>query len=513
MASNKTIQQQTQRQLPQQYLISSMLEATDDELLRMIHDEEEKNITLEVVDNDGMSDGSQDQDVPQDEASHEDVAAESADVRESEPVVPLFEYDDDSPSDRIGTRYSDDDDDSFVPGSNTSAEVSFRDDLKRQVEELDLTPEQRYLAFYIIDSLDDSGYLTIGLKEMAAELELSDNHFITIDDLEEVLVEVIQQELDPPGIGARDLRECMLLQLLDRKATPATRIAYLIVDKAFEDLAQKRYDKLQDRLGIGHQTLVDALRVIRTLQPKPGGNSVASGASSYRPAKAEDNHIQVRPAFIVTHPEDDDNDNSLLVTINDGRMPEVRVSAEQESLLQTMTEPKAVKFLKDNIASAQSFISALHQRRVTMMHVMQSIVNMQRQYFLTGEVEQLRPMQMTDVSEVCGCDVSTVSRVVSSKYVQTDFGIIPLRNLFRNGAKLVSAENSTEGGEPDSAVSSAAIDAAIRELIDGEDKHRPMTDEVLAMQLAERGFKMARRTVMKYRERLGYPVGRLRKEL
>lgn len=508
MAINKTIQQQNQRQLPQQYLVASMLEATDDELLRMIREEEEKNITLEVGDPADGSDPADDNDPDGGDTSDDTVpgeaeAAAEAPAEQDDPVS-LYEYDDDSPSDRIGAHYNDDDDDAAVPGSNTQVEVTFREDLKRQIEELDITREQQYLAFYIIDSLDDTGYLTIGLQELADELELSANHPTTVEDLEEVLVEIIQQELDPPGIGARDLRECMLLQLLDRKGTPATRIAYMIVDKAFDDLAQKRYDRLQEKFGIGHQTLVDCLRVIRTLQPKPGGLDVTSGSQNVRPAKTSSSTIHVRPAFIVTHPETDtEHDDSLVVTLNEGRMPEVRISAEQEAMLETVSEPKAVKFLKDNISSARSFIDALQQRRVTLMHVMQAIVGEQRKYFLTGDAEMLRPMQMSDIADKCGCDVSTVSRVVSSKYVQTDYGIVLLKDLFRNAA-------SSEQGEE---VSTAAVDAAIKELIDGEDKHKPLTDEALAKQLSDRGFNIARRTVMKYRERMGYPVARLRKEL
>lgn len=492
-----------------------MLEATDDELLRMIREEEEKNITLEVSDPADRSevgdasdddtaamDGASDDSVQDDPVSEESANTETATEQDS--PISLYEYDDDSPSDRIGAHYNDDDDEAAVPGSNTQAEVTFREDLKRQVEELEITSEQQYLAFYIIDSLDDSGYLTTGLQELADELEISANHPTTVEDIEEVLVEIIQQELDPPGIGARDLRECMLLQLLDRKGTPATRLAYMIVDKAFEDLAQKRYDKLQERFGIGHQTLVDCLRVIRTLQPKPGGLDVTSGSQNVRPAKAATTAIHVRPAFIVTHPETDtDNDDSLVVTLNEGRMPEVRISAEQEAMLETVNEPKAVKFIKDNLASARSFIDALQQRRLTLMHVMQNIVEMQRKYFITGDMDVLRPMQMSDIAERCGCDVSTVSRVVSSKYVQTDYGVVALRDLFRTAA------SSDQGSD----VSTAAVESAIHDLIENEDKHNPMTDEALAKKLSELGFNIARRTVMKYRERLGYPVGRLRKEL
>lgn len=492
-----------------------MLEATDDELLRMIREEEEKNITLEVSDPADRSevgdasdddtaamDGASDDSVQDDPVSEESANTEAATEQDS--PISLYEYDDDSPSDRIGAHYNDDDDEAAVPGSNTQAEVTFREDLKRQVEELEITSEQQYLAFYIIDSLDDSGYLTTGLQELADELEISANHPTTVEDIEEVLVEIIQQELDPPGIGARDLRECMLLQLLDRKGTPATRLAYMIVDKAFEDLAQKRYDKLQERFGIGHQTLVDCLRVIRTLQPKPGGLDVTSGSQNVRPAKAATTAIHVRPAFIVTHPETDtDNDDSLVVTLNEGRMPEVRISAEQEAMLETVNEPKAVKFIKDNLASARSFIDALQQRRLTLMHVMQNIVEMQRKYFITGDMDVLRPMQMSDIAERCGCDVSTVSRVVSSKYVQTDYGVVALRDLFRTAA------SSDQGSD----VSTAAVESAIHDLIESEDKHNPMTDEALAKKLSELGFNIARRTVMKYRERLGYPVGRLRKEL
>ncbi len=506
-------QKQQLRQAPSQMLLSKMVESTSDDLLQLINEEVEKNFTLEADDSREMTGSASDGD----DMSADGAAGDDSGNGEETSDEPLrqdfakdedafFEYDDDSPSDRIGHSSPDDD---FNPGSAAVSEESFREDLKDQIGMLDITDEERYLANYIIDSIEDDGYLHRPLAELVDDLEFTQNHPTTEEDLEAVLVEIVQEELEPSGIGARNLRECLMLQLLDRKATPATRLAYAIVDQAFDDLTLKHYDRLQEGFGVDRYTLVDAIRVIRRLNPKPG-NMKSSGSKS-----AETRVSQVRPDFIVRN-----EDGTLVVTLNDGHLPEVRISADQEQLLNELQqklqksegsahagvveeERQAVHLLRENIKSGSLFIDALRQRRVTLIEVMKTIVNMQRAYFLTGQVETLRPMVLQDVADKCGYDISTISRVSNSKYVDTDFGIISVKELFTTA--ISDAD--------DNLVSNVAVMETLREVIEQEDKHAPLTDEKLAAIMKEKGYPIARRTVMKYREKLGFPVARMRKEL
>ena len=507
MQKTVTAQKQQLRQAPSQMLLSKMVESTSDDLLQLINEEVEKNFTLETSDDrepsmDTPSDG---EDLRSD-GSEDDAQTDAEEMQRQDSAKdedPFFEYDDDSPSDRIGHSSPDED---FSPGSNAVSEESFREDLKDQISMLDITDEERYLANYIIDSIDDDGYLHRPLSELVDDLEFTQNHPTTEEDLEAVLVEIVQEELEPSGIGARNLRECLMLQLLDRKATPATRLAYAIVDQAFDDLTLKHYDRLQEGFGVDRYTLVDAIRVIRHLNPKPGNMKSTTSKS------AEARVSQVRPDFIVRN-----EDGTLVVTLNDGHLPQVRISPDQEQLLNDLQqklqanstgksveeERQAVQLLRDNIRSGSMFIDALRQRRITLVQVMQCIVQMQRAYFLTGQIETLRPMVLQDVAERCNYDISTISRVSNSKYVDTDFGIIAIKDLFTTG--ISDAD--------DNLVSNVAVMEALRDIIMSEDKHAPLTDEKLAAILKEQGFPIARRTVMKYREKLGFPVARMRKEL
>lgn len=527
---NTLVQKTVQRTVPQQIMLSTMVQATADELVTLINDEVEKNFVLEADDPREVSmdnDYDAGADMQPDADATADAQEESITTDEPEPARQdsakdedaFFEYDDDSPSDRIGHRDPDDDD--FVPGANAESESSFRDDLKQQVDMLEVSDEERYLAHYIIDSLDDDGYLRRPLEELVDDLEFTQHYTTTEEDLEAVLVEVVQEELDPSGIGARDLRECMLLQLQERKATPATRLAYAIVDQAFDDLAQKRYDRLQEGFGIkSHQLLVDAMRVIRHLNPKPGNMQPVTAKPSLQKVH------QVRPDFTVRN-----ENGTLVVTLNDGRMPQVRISQEQQQLLASLQkklqgqkenkelkqDQQAVQLLKENIEQGNIFIDTLRQRRVTLMRVMETIVQMQQNYFLTGQLETLRPMVLQDVADRSGYDITTVSRVSNSKFVDTDFGILSIKELFTTGIKVkkevAGAGEADEADADGTLMSNAAIMEVLRELIAGEDKQHPLTDERLAQIMKEQGYPIARRTVVKYREKLGLPVARLRKEL
>ena len=532
---NVLIQKTTQRMVPQQILLSTMVQATADELVSLINDEVEKNFVLEADDprevsmdgydsqNDSLNEGDGEPGGDTNDASNETEPAEEPMRQDSaKDEDAFFEYDDDSPSDRMGHRNADDDD--YTPGANTESEQTFRDDLKQQIDMLEITEEERYLAHYIIDSLDDDGYMRRSLEELVDDLEFTQHHHTTEEDLEAVLVEIVQEELEPSGIGARDLRECLKLQLQERKATPATRLAFAIVDEAFDDLVQKRYDRLQEGFGIkSHQLLVDAMRVIRHLNPKPGNMQPVTAKQGAQKV------MQVRPDFTVRN-----EDGTLVVTLNDGRLPQVRISEEQEQLLTSLQkklqhpqesvnasaakqDQQAVQLLKDNIEQGNTFIDALRQRRVTLIRVMETIVQMQRAFFLTGQVETLRPMVLQDVAERSGYDISTISRVSNSKFVDTDFGILSIKELFTTGLKVTrqaeGCDPASDSQETESVMSNVAIMEVLKELIESEDKHHPLTDEKLAQMMQEKGYPIARRTVVKYREKLGLPVARMRKEL
>ena len=479
-----------QKHNPLILLKSKLVQASGDDLEQLINEKLQENVALEAVDQpDALFSGSE-----RDEGGEFDVDDEGdTSISDSERGdIVAFDNDDDEPVNTSSNQSADDED--FNPIDNATNADTFRDDLKKQIEVLDITLEERYLASYIIDCLDENGYLRRPLVELVEDLEMTQHYETTVEDLEAVLVEIVQQELDPSGIGARDLRECMLLQLEERKATPANRLAYEIVSQKFDDLSNKRYDRIEQDLNIPtHAELVDALHVIRHLNPKPGGMQPST-------AKTDDLKAQqIRPDFIIRN-----EDGQLIVTLNDGHVPQVRISEDYEKLygeLQENNDDKAaregVRFLRENIQNARSFIEALEQRRNTLMDVMQTIVSMQRAYFLTGLVETLKPMTLLDVADRCHYDISTISRVSNSKYVDTEFGIVLVKDLFTNA---VADSNQS------------AIIQALKTIIDNEDKCHPMTDEALAEELNKQGNKIARRTVVKYRESLGYPVARLRKE-
>lgn len=491
---------QKQKHNLKQYMVSTLVQATSDELEQLISKELQENVTLEVVDPSEAEYAAERDDADDFAAgdNERESSAEEGDTsisNEERGEVVALENDDDEPVNTSSNHSVDDED--YNPIDNAVNPDSFRDDLKKQIEVLDITDEERYLALYIIDCLDENGYLRRPLIELVDDLEMTQHHETTLEDIEAVLVEIVQAELEPSGIGARDLRECMLLQLEERKATPATRLAYDIVNQKFDDLSNKRYDRIEQDLAIAtHAELVDALHIIRHLNPKPG---------NMQPATAKTDEVkaqQIRPDFIVRN-----EDGQLVVTLNDGHVPQVRISVDHEKLfneLQAKAEEKTatdaregLRFLRENIQNAHDFIDALAQRRNTLMDVMQTIVSMQRAYFLTGLVETLKPMTLQDVADRCHYDISTISRVSNSKYVDTEFGIVLVKDLFTNA---VADSNQS------------AIIQALKNIIDNEDKHHPMTDEALAEELSKQGNKIARRTVVKYRESLGYPVARLRKE-
>jgi len=376
---------------------------------------------------------------------------------------------------------------------------SLQDSLLDQLHFARLSEQQKAIGDQLIGSIDGDGYIRRDLAAIANDLAFSQNVEATEAEIEAVL-HVIQQ-FDPPGIAARDLPECLLLQLERRPQDEATRNAERILTETFEEFTKKHYPRIQQKLDLEDDELKEAVAVILKLNPKPGGSGpIGGGRGSAGGAQ------YLMPDFILT------NDNGELnLTLNARNAPELRVSRDYREMLQTYDKAakkdqkmkEAVSFVKQKLDSAKWFIDAIRQRQNTLLRTMSSIVDLQREFFLTGDDSKLRPMILKDIAQQIGMDISTVSRVANSKSVQTEHGIYPLKFFFSEGI-------ATDSGED---VSSREVKSILRDLIGGEKKDHPLSDDKLEKMLNARGYNIARRTVAKYREQLNIPVARLRKEL
>lgn len=506
-----TSQKQTIRFAPQQALVARIIQSTNEELESLIVAETEKNLVLELEDRpQGDYEEGEDSGAMSDYAGETEASDETDDGSLSEEAyrsesgdIDFFDYDDDSPSDRVGLSRDSDSDTSWSPLANYATDTTSVEDLHRQIDECDITPDEQFIAHYLINSLDDNGYLRPSIREICDDLALSQQYDTTEETVERVLVDVVQS-LDPPGIGARDLRECMLLQLQEKSASPEATLAYEIVRRCYDDLIKKGFDRIRNTLGITERQLSGAIRVIEHITPKPGGMKAGGDRMESRAA-------QIKPDFAI-HSQD----GELYVQLLDGYLPAVRINAEYSEMFTTLQSQvqkehtrtsknrEAATFLRENLVSADLFLDALRQRRQTLSRVIKVIAALQRDYFLSGGVpEKLRPMVLQDVSEKSGYDISTISRVSNSKYIDTDFGIIAVSSLF-------TAAVATKQGD---LISNEAIKQTLKQLIDEEDKRNPLADDALSEMLDKKGMSVARRTVAKYREQLGYPVARLRKQI
>ena len=358
-----------------------------------------------------------------------------------------------------------------------------------------LDERQRIIGETIIGNLDESGYLRRELENIVNDLAFSQNLMIEVDELESVL-EVVQT-LDPAGIGARDLRECLLLQLNRKdRHDPAIELAKQVLEQQFEAFTKKHYSKILKKLDISEEELKEAVEEIVRLNPKPGGSTQVS-------SRAMD---QVVPDFLITIQDDE-----LQLSLNGRNAPELKISPSYAEMLKGYAASKtkdkkqkeAILFVKQKIDGAKWFIDAIKQRQHTLMVTMKAIMGYQKEYFLSGDETKLRPMILKDIAEIVSMDISTISRVANSKYVQTPYGTFLLKSFF-------SESLSTDSGEE---VSTREVKKILQDCVDAEDKRKPLTDDRLAKILKEKGYNIARRTVAKYREQLNIPVARLRKEL
>lgn len=374
---------------------------------------------------------------------------------------------------------------------------SLQEYLIEQLGYRNLPEREQRLAVYLVGSLDEDGYLRRDLESVADDIAFTVGIETTAAELERVLGVI--HELEPAGVGARNLQECLLLQMDQLPSdTPARRLARRILTSYFDEFVKKHYEKLIARLQVSEEEFREAIAEIRHLSPKPG-NLYAEGGTDTTP--------YIIPDFILDY-----QDGHFQLSLNSYNVPEVRINRRYMEMMRDMVGPDgkvrekdrdAVQFVKSKIDSAKWFISAIKQRHDTLMRTMQTILDYQQEYFKDGDRSKLRPMILKDIADRTGLDVSTISRVVNSKYVQTQFGIILLKSLF-------SEAMQTESGEE---VSSYEIKHILQECIDEEDKRHPLTDETLMDILNAKGYRIARRTVAKYREMLGIPVARLRKQI
>lgn len=478
--------QQRQTLSPQQIQAIRLIELSEIELEEQIKQELIDNPALEEAEDFATVDNATETVSDTDETAGGEESAE-------ELLMGDYRNEDDMPAylDRdSGDENRPHDDIPFAGGT------SFHEHLTEQLQLRDISEDDRKIAEYIIGNIDDNGYLQRTLPAIADDLLFQTGTETPVEKLQELLQ--IIQDFDPAGVGASNLQECLLLQLERKRGTDAVRLAYDIIDKAFDAFGKRHYEKIARQFGIDEDALKAAIQEIAQLNPKPG--------SSWNDAFAE-NMNRISPDFFV-----DENDGELTLSLNNSHIPALRISRSYNEMLADYTGNKANRtnerrdallFIKQKIDAAQSFINAVQQRQQTLSATMQAILERQRDFFLSGDESRLRPMILRDIAERTGYDISTISRATSNKYVQTAFGIYPLKYFF-------SESMQNDAGDE---FSTREIKKILKESIEGEDKQSPLTDDRLCELLREKGYAIARRTVAKYREQLGIPVARLRKFL
>ncbi len=469
-----------QRLSPQQIQLMKLLEVPTMEL--------EMRIKQEIEENPALEEGKE-----KDESELSDEEQSNEEIESEEDDFDISDYlDDDADYKTQVSNKGKDDDDKVIP---LSGDQSFQERMVGQLHMLSLNDHQTVIAVTIIGNLDDSGYLNREVEAIVDDLAFSSNVSTTEEEVEEILSMI--QELDPAGVGARNLQECLLLQINRKQDGDITKFtAKKILEEYFEEFTKKHYQKILKKLEINDEDLKEAIDEIIKLNPKPGG-SMKEAAGNYQ---------QIIPDFSIV-----ENEGRLQVTINGRNAPELKVSKTYKNMLKAYSEgakasksdKEALTFVKQKLDGAKWFIDAIKQRQNTLLTTMDAIMNYQKEYFLTGDETKLKPMILKDIAEIVNLDISTISRVANSKHVQTGQGIFPLKYFF-------SESLSTDSGEE---VSTREVKKILSEAIDNEEKRKPLTDEKLATLLKEKGYNIARRTVAKYREQLNIPVARLRKEL
>jgi RNA polymerase sigma-54 factor len=483
---NQRLQQKLLQKLsPQQIQMIKLLEVPTLQI--------EQRIKKELEENPALEEGQEEEDIPSE--AEEEEQFEKTDKDQEEFTLDDYIEEDDIPDYRLQAKnYSKDEDKrTEIP---FSVGFSFHEHLESQLGLRDLSDKQKILGEYILGNIDDDGYLRRELINIVDDLAFLQNVETTESELEEVLK--IIQDLEPAGVGARTLRECLLLQIEKRdKTQPSMNLAHTILDSHFEEFTKRHYDKIIARLVITENELKAAIDEVLKLNPKPGGVYSDPFNKTSQP---------IIPDFILELSEE-----GFDLHLNSRNLPELRLSAAYNEMLHTYSRDKSQKkemkdaalFVKQKIDSAKWFIDAIRQRQNTLLLTMNAILEYQQEYFIDGDETKLKPMILKDVAEMTGLDISTVSRVANSKYIQTHFGIFPLKFFFSEGLQ-------TDSGEE---VSTREIKRILQDCIENEQKRKPLTDERLTEILQEKGYQIARRTVAKYREQLNIPVARLRREI
>jgi len=482
-----------EQRIKEEMEINPALESGDDEGHEEVNDEQredelEGNNEEEVTD----ENGEEKVEVNDDEESRSEKKEEE---KIDEPELDFSDYvDDDDVAEykTKGEKYTEDEERQGVPIAVTR---SFQEYLEDQAGLLDISEEDLLLVNYIIGSLDDDGYLRRPVDAMVDDLSFSQNIQTTPEKIDELLLMV--QQLDPAGVGARSLQECLLLQLKRKKLHPEIdRLAMHVVQNYFDEFTKKHYDKLQRYLALDDDQFKQVMEEILRLNPKPGG-MYESGINP---------ESFIIPDFFIAA-----NDGKLELTLNNVNIPDLRISESFKEMMRDYSKGNKkdkqkkdeVMFIKQKIDGAKWFIDAIKSRYNTMQLTMQTIMEFQQEYFLTGDETKLKPMILKDISELTGFDISTISRVANSKYVQTEWGTLKIKSFF-------SESLSTDSGEE---VSTREVKKILSDFIDLENKRKPHSDDKLCEMLNEKGYNIARRTVAKYREQLNIPVARLRREL
>ena len=486
-----------QRLTQQQMLVVRLLEMPLTELEQSVAAEIDDNPALES----GAQDGATEADAPDDGASEGDAeedfdAATEREERESalDEALAGIGMDDEMPEavspamdDRQGADYEE---------RTYGDQVSFYDRLREQMVDVDLDPKQREIMEYLIGSLDNDGLLRKDAGALSDELAIYHNIDAGEAEIEKVLHTL--QTFDPAGIGARNLRECLLLQIRRKPKSDMRRMMDDVVTKCYDEFMNKRWDKIAAVLGYDAATVDRVHAELLKLNPKPGaalGETEGQGVQ------------QITPDFIV----DTADDGTVTFTINNGHMPELYVSDsfadmvrkyQKDKAKMNRREKEALLYAKEKVERAQGFIEAVKQRQHTLYVTMKAIIDIQKRYFQDGDEADLKPMILKDVAEKAGLDISTVSRVSNMKYAQTRWGTFRLRHFFSDSVKTGTGEE----------MSTRRVKAALKDIIDHEDKDHPLSDDAIKTMMTDKGYPVARRTIAKYREQMGIPVARLRKK-
>ena len=475
-----------QKLAPQQIQLMKLIQLHTLEFEEELERELEENPALEKVTDD------KEEDYDNLGNDYEDEGTESI---ETDFNVDEYLYDDEPSYKTASSNYSPDDEE-FDNESLLTEGQTIYEYLLEQIRLSNISDEELKIAEYLIGNLDNDGYLRRDLKSIVDDLAFSQGIYTDIPKLEYILENYIQK-LEPAGVGARNLQECLLLQI-EKKVSdnPNVSIAASILKNQFDALSNKHYSKIIQRYNIDEEQLKDVLEEIAKLSPKVGGNFDTQTITINQ---------EIIPDFIIQV-----KDNEVIPLLNNKNAPTLRVSNEYKEILETYSNDKssaehkqAALFIKQKLDAAKWYIDAVNQRQNTLIQTITAIAKMQKEYFITGDEKNIKPMILKDISDITGFDISTISRVVKSKYADTPHGIIYLKNLFSDSL------TNDEGEE----VSTKEIKNHLQEIIDKENKKKPLTDDALVTALKEKGYNIARRTIAKYREQLNIPVARLRKEL